>query len=122
MGKIEKAVKGLECCTLKKFGCPSPDCPYSYAKSDYRGDCIYDLCADALELLKAKDINVPTKWISVKDRLPTHGEYVLTLDSQGNYYIDQVLRDGRWQETECEWNPVKWWMPLPERPKEGDGE
>ena len=54
MTKLEKVIKGLECCTLEKFGCPSQDCPYSYAKSDYRGDCIYDLCADALELLKAK--------------------------------------------------------------------
>lgn len=79
-----------------------------------------DEARDALELLRAKDINVPSKWVSVKDRLPTPDKYVLTLDNEGNYYVDRVLRDGRWQETESEWNPVKWWMPLPEPPREDE--
>lgn len=94
--------------TIKALiGCIEWDFPLDYCEA-------LDMAIKAL----AKDINVSTKWISVKDRPPTPKVDVLTLDSQGNYYIDRVLRDGRWQETESEWNPVKWWTPLPEPPKE----
>ena len=75
-----------------------------------------ELHSDALELLKARE------WISVKDRLPEHGKNVLTLDSMGNYFIGSFTPDTGWNEQECEWNPVKWWMPLPEPPKEGESE
>lgn len=112
MTKLEKVIKGLE-----SIHAVALDKEQLYVNHMSMKD-FNELLADALELLKAKDINVPTKWVSVKDRLPTPDKDVLTLDSQGNYYIDYVLRDGSWQDTKSEWNPVKWWTPLPEPPKE----
>lgn len=59
------------------------------------------------------------KWISVKDRLPEPYEDVLTLDSMGFCFVDFVSKNGKFDgDNESETNPVLYWMPLPEPPKE----
>ena len=65
----------------------------------------------------ARDNDVPTKWISVKDRLPDFGRRVLILGNRkdGQFiYIDQICADGDWLLVNWE---VTHWMPLPEPPK-----
>lgn len=101
------------------------------------------------ELLKAKDINVPTKWVSVKDRMPTeHISIFWPLYGRKEWnnamwreQSDKVLmtvafedgtrlvttgetHDGEWNTSISKTlNPiVTHWTPLPEPPKEGDGE
>lgn len=63
------------------------------------------------------------KWISVKDRLPERYKYILLWDTMDRDIFMGVLDDKR------EWyvpgydEPfnITHWMPLPEAPKEGDG-
>ena len=90
-------------------------------------------CSDALELLKAKDTNVLTKWISVKDRLPEEGDsYIVAgkMRLQGEpweYFTDVAAShgcyiDGFW-DTFNDWvegneTHITHWMPMPEPPKE----
>lgn len=53
MTKLEKVIKGLECCKTDpsfESDCEDKECPY---KTDLM-NCINYLCADALEMLKAK--------------------------------------------------------------------
>ena len=56
MTKLEKAIKGLKCCTLEK--CPGKECPY--VPPTYEEECVNVLCADALELLKEQGPIKPT--------------------------------------------------------------
>lgn len=72
----------------------------------------------------AKDIKVPDKWVSVKDRLPEkQGEYI-AFDGKsvfGAYYEGGTL-DTKWTDT-TEWYRdyvVTHWMPLPKPPKEDE--
>ena len=74
-----------------------------------------------------KDINIPSKWISVKDRLPETRHAVLvytphhkniwaaSMHEDGNWYIwspgGKVLLDPDWN------GPITHWMPLPEPPE-----
>ena len=54
-----------------------------------------------------------SKWISVDDRLPKHGEEVLTI-TKGNWYrITQFGSIGKGRFP----SQVTHWMPLPEPPK-----
>ena len=88
------------------------------------------------ELLKAKDINVPTKWISVKDKLPENNAVCLTYSPKGKMrvaeaFLPSLLPNSKCDPMECWWSThgsggarfvaVTHWMPLPEPPKEGDG-
>lgn len=63
-------------------------------------------------------------WISVKDRLPDIEMDVLACTnvwSDGYYYfICHRKEDGLWwsESTHCAYPFVKYWMPLPEPPKE----
>ena len=67
----------------------------------------------------AEDINVPSKWISVKDRLPEKETEVLVRDrvtgeittAHLNDLNHFVFRDGRG-------HGASHWMPLPKYPKE----
>ena len=75
-----------------------------------------------------EDTNVPSKWISVKERLPETRHAVLvytphhkniwaaSMHEDGNWYIwspgGKVLLDPDWH------GPITHWMPLPEPPKE----
>jgi hypothetical protein len=72
----------------------------------------------------AKDINAPSKWIPVTERLPEKGEFVLvfTVDR----IVGEAVLDKDWQfywsNTDEYAEPlfVTHWMPLPEPPKEND--
>lgn len=85
----------------------------------------------------AKDTNVPSKWISVTERLPEGLDKVLVLfengtimDAQYEDCIDDESRFGTYRGyydpdtlgfVDGEWIPyegVTHWMPLPEAPKE----
>lgn len=64
-----------------------------------------------------------SKWISVKDRLPKRGQWVLCSDLQGVYkkiYEDGIFYDG---DTYCycavgKIDNITHWMALPKPPKE----
>lgn len=72
-----------------------------------------------------KDINVPTKWVSVKDRLPKDGQDVLAYLNDGEetriapcHYFNGVWFDSV-MNCVAVLQDVTHWMPLPEPPKEG---
>lgn len=69
----------------------------------------------------AKEIvaNAPTAvdWISVNDRLPDEGKYVLVWESQGFAYCDKLIY-GIWNIGANNGAIITHWMPLPEPPKE----
>ena len=69
-----------------------------------------------------KDINVPTKWISVKDRLPEEsGMYIVTANDGHAQRVSFVL----WQKKNRMWNltgarsywRITHWQPMPQPPK-----
>ena len=72
----------------------------------------------------AKDINVPSRWIPVAERMPNPGVVVLVYSKLGCTYFSHRLYNhvegkpfcieysGGWEITH--------WMPLPEPPKEGE--
>lgn len=96
------------------------------------------MAADAIEELLAKDTNVPSKWISVDERLPEIDMNVLVyaVGKIDGFIGDTVIAISRrsvfrlfpWNEGVEIWeNPwqyfttdyeVTHWMPLPEPPKE----
>jgi Protein of unknown function (DUF551) len=51
------------------------------------------------------------EWISVKDRLPDYGQQVLFVNGKNQVYVGTrfILE---------EWATCKYWMPLPDSPKE----
>lgn len=70
----------------------------------------------------AKDTDVPSKWISVEDRLPEDGEVVMCHNKAREYPVFC-----QWDESDLCWFNNSWtfgrglithWMPLPEPPKE----
>lgn len=121
MTKFEKVFKGLEVCIEynDELWC-GEDCPYQTTGKD----CSYELMKDALELLKEQ------QWVSVKDRLPERtlrpNRFLVSCrDPRFHTTVVDSMRfsngvwyyDGAPIERE-----VTHWMPLPEPPKEGDGE
>ena len=79
----------------------------------------FDKAVEALEKEEAG-------WISVKDRLPGSGEAVLVavFDKEGYFYRAIAVRYpcGDWDSNDDYFNmdeaDVRYWMPLPEPPKE----
>ena len=80
--------------------------------------------AEALRELDAKEKQKPmTEWISVKDRMPEIGEYVLTLDKWGHIRDRELFmfKSGFICFRPDGLVPVKditHWLPLPLPPKE----
>ena len=60
------------------------------------------------------------KWIPLKERLPSNGDFVLVADSRENY-VNCFMFDRGWWYSEgyrISMEEVTHWMPLPEPPKE----
>lgn len=80
----------------------------------------------AIEALEGKDKDVPTKWISCKDRLPVKtGEYIVCgIDEDGDYFVTS----DQWFDTVRHWylfdehtdSVVTHWLVLPKPPMEGE--
>lgn len=74
----------------------------------------------------AKDTDVPSKWISVEDRLPEETRVpkdVLVYHKLGNcgIYVDRAWYDSdknKWRSALSMNMKVTHWMPMPEPPKE----
>lgn len=84
--------------------------------------------ADAIEKLTGELANKP-KWISVTERLPGYGDYVLCIGPKWGYYICEYRGlilgldlASRIPYFAARGKPVTvtHWMPLPEPPKEVD--
>ena len=129
----DKVIRGLECC-IKRDPDDNPRC----GECPYDGACLNRLKIDALELLKeeevveptvAKDIKVPDKWVSVKDRLPEKsGQYLcwfgankVAIGPAIVTYVDEWKAFGNLVSLE-KYPNITHWMPLPEPPKEDNNE
>lgn len=81
-----------------------------------------------VSLLKdhAEDNNVPSKWVSVKDKLPERPENWPRCEIRRCYFLVSLqsgcVRTLSFNFTDMRWptigSPVTHWMPLPEPPKE----
>ena len=97
------------------------------ARGDDRLDYSFEDVADYLissgvTVQCDKGINVPTKWISVTERLPEKGEEVLVFDTRENWTGFACLRpDETWTALGFDFpfdlGEVTHWMPLPQPPK-----
>lgn len=123
MTKLEKVIKGLECCNMPNN---HDDCPYDGAA--HYNICTHQLLTDSIALLKER------QWVSVKDRLPEESGWVMVCN-KGYGYVSVVHYSSKWcefnnfdcllpqsEERRAKWSDITHWMPLPEPPKEGDGE
>ena len=75
-----------------------------------------------VEINTALECNMPV-WIPVTERLPEDHVPVLTCDSKGNIHIFShyhlFTNPFGIKPTNSKYFMVKWWMPLPEPPKDG---
>ena len=83
-----------------------------------------NLIANGVTVQSDKDINVPSKWIPVTERLPEQGERVLATDVEfvGEFYVNSRGKWKRYNDNDYSLMmalDILWWMPLPEPPKEG---
>lgn len=63
------------------------------------------------------------EWISVKDRLPKHGELVIVFNANKDYlngiFVSYIERHGNWRGPFDDFEDlITHWMPLPEPPME----
>lgn len=133
--------KGLECC--RQVNCPGDICPYyceEYCRTNMSGDAFVliqqlentvqwqqknnGLLEDAIETITP----LISKWINIKDRLPEDGQMVAFIPNCncGSVYVGRLScigksggvmfthREGRFKSNYY----AKWWMPMPEPPKE----
>lgn len=116
--------KGLDECT-RLGGCAA--CPYFVDHTMAR--CTPKLAADALTYIRELEAKVP-RWIDARRALPDSFSGEVLVIVNGKYksceFIDAVLL-GEFVQSEGwiiggyeEWEDpqVKWWMPLPELPRE----
>ena len=120
----EEIKKGLDECT-RLGGCAA--CPYFVDHTMAR--CTPKLAADALTYIRELEAKVP-RWIDARRALPDSFSGEVLVIVNGKYksceFIDAVLL-GEFVQSEGwiiggyeEWEDpqVKWWMPLPELPRE----
>lgn len=84
---------------------------------------------DAIKLLKEQEAPTGGQWISVKDRMPEDGVFVLIVNDDSKMmiakYESEVVR-WEYKYTNYDWDvwddkeqgPVCYWMPLPEPPEQ----
>ena len=114
----EEIKTGLEYCS-QNVPYPCNGCPYErdeLLENAWR--C--NLNADVLAYIQQLEAQIP-KWISVEERLPEHGMY-LVITRKGVCMTRKVHTAtynhlGWW--TYADFGEVTHWMPLPEGPKEG---
>jgi hypothetical protein len=109
----------------------SLDCEFCNRKCCYPDGASDDKCviiqaADAIEELVSNADKF--KWISVEDRLPKYGDWVMGIGPKKGYYICEYRGvthfpyegDVPWFAAKGRCVTVTHWMPLPEPPKEAD--
>ena len=117
--------KGLEACSADECHGYHVGCPYY----NFSARCMQDMAADALTYIRELEAKVP-RWIDARRALPDSFSGEVLVIVNGKYksceFIDAVLL-GEFVQSEGwiiggyeEWEDpqVKWWMPLPEPPKE----
>ena len=121
----DETKKGLECCKFH-YGDMYTDCshcPYYLTSAQ----CDLDMHDDALALIQQLEAKVP-RWISVKEKLPEEGQKVVFIPTcnHGSLYVGVISnigksggvmflhREGRYKSNYY----ARYWMPLPEPPKE----
>ena len=96
-------------------------CEYITPCDEYGYRIDGQLCEAHLMAVRALTIQ---KWIPVTERLPDENQVVLCMRRNKSYWVAQwTYIDWMWYD-ENEWhneNEVTHWMPLPEPPKEDDG-
>ena len=116
--------KGLARCASDKCFGEDELCPYRSEGADY---CMTTLAKDALAYIRELETQMP-KWISVDERLPEICERVLVVDDFGvvtmgrceTFGFDKCITIDGCSRFGCI-PTVKYWMPLPEPPKENEG-
>ena len=115
----EKLIELLSDCIDENL---DPDDPYVGVDVNYEQIAAH-LISNGVTVQGDKDINVPTKWISVKDRLPELHTKVLCCGVKGGRFIAELASWGHenclyWTKRDgkgCS-RPTHW-MPLPEAPE-----
>ena len=120
----KEAIAVLECLALE-MNAILAGIPKSEAAADQIKRCIdaYDMAISAIRQQDVTDTNVG-KWISVKDRLPEAGGYVVCIAKRNPFsrfmpMVARIEKNG-WANpiTEQYISEVTHWMPLPEPPEE----
>ena len=119
----KEAIAVLECLALE-MNAILAGIPKSEAAADQIKRCIdaYDMAISALRQRDVTDTNVG-KWISVKDRLPEAGGYVVCIAKRNPFSrfmptVARIEKNG-WVNpiTEQYISEVTHWMPMPQPPK-----
>ena len=106
----EEIRKGLDCCI-------DGNCDYC-TYNGLKMDCSDAMKSDALAYIQQLEAQVP-KWISVEERLPEHGRYlVVTLKVDGRTKVHTATYNNMGWLTYAGFGDITHWMPLPKSPKE----
>lgn len=114
--KLEKLVHSMPTCiSLGIEGCEA--CQYGHIEDCYTAALVDYLLTNGVTF--DEDINVPTKWIPVTERLPEECKDVLVYRITG-CEVDSCVSHPKayWSYDPVSQYPVTHWMPLPEPPKE----
>ena len=93
------------------------ECGFGDPRPTYETVARY-LIAHGVTLQDGEDNNVPTKWISVKDRLPDRDGWYLAMIKWADEATTLYFSDDYWRDIEDDICFVSHWMPMPMPPKE----
>ena len=87
--------------------------------------CIEHIKSRMADHLIANGVTIQ-KWIPVTERLPERGQIVLVCGNRKGIYTAEFRIDGKYPyfhklNSKTHWCKPTHWMPLPEAPKEADG-
>lgn len=123
MKKPEEIKKGLKCHSVQWHddGCPTKlGCEKCPLDNDYHDPD--ELMADALELIEELQAKIP-QWIDIRERSPEKYQRVLFITIShkrvcvGGYH-GEGQKGGHYFLAGNRLETAKWWMPVPEMPKE----